>query len=309
MKPIKLCKARGLFDKRGGNFLLLPCVTFGILTLLITHIIRNEKKWLYILLGSCMMIYWGGSAWTSLNYDYLYGQKRSYATSRFVEIIEGYDSDVPLYFVYDEKTYGSRDIFVLQYYLKNNTIHMIYKDEMEELLGNYALFVEKDEPIDTNKYQIVEQACEMVMLVPKNTEIERAIGRENKSYEWDITDITRCIIKHGIDYFDLTSDYEEGLIAACQYLVLEPGEYEVTYDVYSRNNKDNHVGWVDMCTEYGDDVLYMTQIELQDCVDVEHYQIKEKVTIENETHNVEIRVGTYGKSQMGVNKISYRKIK
>lgn len=291
------------------QFALHACIIFGVVCVLLSYIIaKKSSKKILCLLGIGMVIYWTISATKSLDEDYLFGQKRASNIKQFADIICDYGEDLPIYFVYDEDTYESRDIFGVQYYLKDSTIQAISQEDVRQLDGEYILFVEKDEDVDYDTYMIVRQAAEMVMLVPKDSSVGEYMADANPDAIYDITSISRDLNQIGKEAYECTSNHTEGFVAACQYLTLEPGNYEITYEISSVDNDSTDIGWTDICLDYGGDVRGAEEVILPDRADTDNYVIRKYITLDREAHNVEIRLGSNGNSNITIKKITYRKI-
>ncbi len=322
-------------------FIVYGAIVTGIILSFFGYVaMRYKKAALWIMFAVVMLGYWGVCGYSVLDkgilvtHQYINQMQKVDNYIDKVETMTGMDN-IPIYYTVsdeeEEYNYIYR-IFHLQFLRKNDTINYISQNQAnnsELMPDNYILIQYHIDGIDMEKYTIVAQWYGMVIMVPKDSDLEKFCDSYNSSEYYEIEGImsgsaTRS--RSDAELFD--SDYEQGFVVYAQDLCLSPGTYQVDMDVYVEFDDEKDallyaggkkksektypltVGYADASYDYGEGVFFTNLLTVNSDDELEQnkgiYHITSQLVCDEAQSGVEIRFYAQGCAYIRVDSIKYR---
>lgn len=222
------------------------------------------------------------------------------------DAIKTTEGDIPVYFVQNEDEtlkYVNYRVEDIQYYLQDRKIQLISREQLKDISGDYFVVACSDEDELLDGHDVVAQAYGMMLMVPERTSLSASF--ENASHSL-LEGMSNSVT--GKNVYDNSSKHVEGFVAFCQYLVLEPGEYEVSYSIDVANADEDNIGHLDVCADLGATILYHEEINVKsNAEEKQTYTITYKFRVDETKSDVELRLFSYGNADITLKGIQYQR--
>jgi hypothetical protein len=293
------------YDSTNDSFRLGACVAAGLTFIaFIWFAGRKKNKVVYAFAMLLIVGYWTLNSQTSLYGYILYPQIGESNLSKIADIIRCIDEendDIPVYFVYDydnENGYENYRVEDIQYYMPEKTITLIAESDIDDLPSDHYIITCRTNTSLLDRYDVVTQAYGMLLLAPENSELLSMCRNYNKEHPY-MLEAGMMNSATGNNIYDYTSNYKEGFVTYCQYLVLEEGRYAVTFDVVVNDAQNDVVGYLDVCADLGSTQLYYQELNLSEAWNQDGtYTVTYILDCEREEDDIELRLFSYGNANM-----------
>ena len=161
--------------------------------------------------------------------------------------------------------------------------------------------------MDLNQYTVVTQGHNLVVMVPRGSNLESQCIAYSKSNPYVFTDTMMYSATQSAEYV-YDANHTEGFLTFCQDLVLTPGTYQVNMILKIDNVDNDNIGSADVSYNYGAGILYSSPISAGQADNDGSLLISYEFTCHEPVIGAEIRFYSLGNADIKLEHLEYSMI-